>query len=388
MIAASALVTANEATPQLAEAAVARALAAAGCERAQEVLLFLTPDFARTAAASVAAASRTAQCLQIFGGIAAGVANERAWSMDRPAAAALVLADLPPTAGIGPRLSWCGRLRLPEPWQDDAPRFGLLYADSLSDKDTPVWQGGRVQPAHHAGHVLAGLKAELAVSTGAALQSEFFPVAEVAAHDLKRLRSAPIGGADGASCRALDSLKAALPAWLCELRRLPLHFVCAAVRRGGCGDAVPTSANAESAGGANAADRVLHLISILSINADGSLTLSERLSPNDQIAWALRLPDTAENDMRRSLDGLAERCPTPAFGAFFSCIGRGPFFYSGEDRDWLAFRRRFPGLPFIGAYGSGQLFTTGGDDADRGVGNRLLQNSVVSVLFSSCKDSN
>jgi hypothetical protein len=385
MIAASALVTANEATPQLAEAAVTQALAAAGCERAQEVLLFLTPDFARAAAPSVAAASRAAQCLQIFGGIAAGVANERTWSMDRPAAAALVLADLPPTAGAGPRLSWCGRLRLPETWQDDAPRFGLLYADSLSDKDTPVWQGGRVQPAHYAGHVLGGLKAELAVSTGAALQSEFFPVAEVAAHDLKRLRSAPIGGADGASRAALDSLKSALPAWLCELRRLPLHFVCAAVRRGDGDAAAPTNANGDGAG---APERVLHLVSILSINADGSLTLSERLSPNDQVAWALRLPDTAENDMRRSLDGLAERCPEPAFGAFFSCIGRGPFFYSGEDRDWLAFRRRFPSLPFIGAYGSGQLFTTAGDDAERGNGNRLLQNSVVSVLFSSCKDSN
>lgn len=381
MIAASALVTANDATPQLAEAAVTQALAAAGCERAQEVLLFLTPEFARCAPASVAAASRAAQCLQIFGGIAAGVANERAWSMDRPAAAALVIADLPPGAGSGPRLSWCGRLRLPESWLDDAPRFGLLYADSLSDKDTPVWQGARVQPAHHAGHVLPGLKAELAVSTGAALQSEFFPVAEVAAHDLKRLRDA-IGGADGASSRALDSLKAALPAWLCELRRLPLHFVCVAVRRGGGRDAVPTSASGESAG---ARERVLHLVSILSINADGSLTLSEQLSPNDQVAWALRLPDTAENDMRRSLDGLAARCPAPAFGAFFSCIGRGPFFYSGEDRDWLAFRRRFPGLPFIGAYGSGQLFTSGGD-AGRG-SNRLLQNSVVSVLFSSCKDS-
>jgi small ligand-binding sensory domain FIST len=365
MIVASALVTGNEAMPQLAEAAVAQAMAKAGCERAQEVLLFLTPDFARQAAASVAAASRSAQCLQVFGGIAAGVANEETWVIDRPAAVALVLSEFAASPVEGPRLSWCGGLRLPASWQNDAARYGLLYADSLSSKDTPVWQGARLQASHHAGIVLAGLKAEFAVSTGAALLSEYVAIAETHGHDLKRLR--PVGEPhDQLSCTAAAALHATLPAWLREQRKLPLHFVSAAIR----------GSQASQSG----ASDVPHLVPILSVNADGSLTLAERLAPGDHVAWALRLPDTAEHDMRERLEDLAQRCPAPAFGAFFSCIGRGPFFYSGQDRDWLAFQRRFPGLPFIGAYGSGQLFPSPDPDA---ITNRLMQNSVVSVLFSS-----
>lgn len=378
MIAASALVSGNEATPGLAETAVTQALAKAGRDRAQEVLLFLTPDFTRIAAASVAAASRAAQCLQVFGGIAAGVATERAWAMDRPAAAALVLADLPPADGSGARLSWCGQLRVPEHWHADAPRYGLLYADSLSAKDVPVWQGARLQATHHAGIVLPGLTSEVAVSTGIALQSDFTPVVEVAAHDLRRVGTGPAG----TTSTALDSLKAALPDWLHGLPRLPLQFLCAALRRAGS-----RPATGRQAGSAKARAEVPQLLSLLSINADGSLTVSESLAPGDEVAWALRLPDTAEDDMRHCLENLAGRCPAPVFGAFFSCIGRGPFFYSGEDRDWLAFRRRFPALPFIGAYGSGQLFPAG--DGDDGAGsNRLLHNSVVSVLFSPSKGPN
>jgi len=76
------------------------------------------------------------------------------------------------------------------------------------------------------------------------------------------------------------------------------------------------------------------------------------------------------------LDGLAPRCTAPSFGLFLSCIGRGPFFYAGEDRDWMLFRQRFPDLPFIGAYGTGQIFS-----ADHR--NRLLQNSVIAALFSA-----
>jgi len=58
----------------------------------------------------------------------------------------------------------------------------------------------------------------------------------------------------------------------------------------------------------------------------------------------------------------------------FSCIGRGPYFYGGEDRDLLVFTERFPGVPLLGLYGSGQIAPSNG--------GRLLHNSVVTALFS------
>jgi hypothetical protein len=53
----------------------------------------------------------------------------------------------------------------------------------------------------------------------------------------------------------------------------------------------------------------------------------------------------------------------PDFALMFSCIGRGPLFYGNDDRDLLAFRERFPGVPLLGAYGSGQIAPVGGKSA-------------------------
>ena len=39
----------------------------------------------------------------------------------------------------------------------------------------------------------------------------------------------------------------------------------------------------------------------------------------------------------------------------FSCIGRGPYFYGGDDRDLALLCRRFPGLPVLGTYSTGQI---------------------------------
>ena len=57
---ATALVTANDPHPQLAEEAVRQAQARAGLTQATGVLLFLTPEFSRHAQPAVTAAARAA----------------------------------------------------------------------------------------------------------------------------------------------------------------------------------------------------------------------------------------------------------------------------------------------------------------------------------------
>ena len=76
---------------------------------------------------------------------------------------------------------------------------------------------------------------------------------------------------------------------------------------------------------------------------------------------------------RGVLAATVDREKPPVFALFFSCLGRGPLFYGGEDRDLAVFRETFPGIPVAGAYGSGQIAPGTG-------GNRLFRNSVVTLL--------
>lgn len=82
--------------------------------------------------------------------------------------------------------------------------------------------------------------------------------------------------------------------------------------------------------------------------------------------------------MRRMVDLLAldGGGASPDLGVMFSCMGRGPYFYGGEDRDLAIVRNRYPGMPLIGAYGAGQI-------APLYEGNALIQNSALLALVSA-----
>ena len=331
---ASCLVSGLYPSPDLAAAAVSGALQAAGLERAGQVLLFLTRDFARHAQEAVVAAARTAGTLQVAGCTACGLLNERGWLLDQPGAVALVIDTAPPAAASHqqPLLSFTGHSTLPYAWQAAPARAGLLDSEAAS------WVHGRLAAAPGAELRLAGLRARLCLAPGVRLLSLPLTVNEAHGYDLRQL-----GG-----LAALDSLHCNLPP---ELRgEPPLHRIV--ITRAPEAPAIP----------------------ILSTNSDGSLTLGEALEVGEQVHWALREPLHAEQAMRQALAVDGEK--RPDFALMFSCLGRGPLFYGHEDRDLLAFRERFPGVPLIGAYGSGQIAPVDG-------GNRLFQNTVVTLLYES-----
>lgn len=332
---ASALASGPQATPELAERAVRKALEKAGLDRAACVLLFLTRDFARQAQPAVLAAARAAGSLEIFGSTASGLFTEDEVLLDQVGAAALVIGDNAPAPdaeeGKGSMLSCSGHGALPYDWQTGRARAGLL------DNDARTWAHGRLTDNGGADFTLPGEQCQ-AVSTGLRRLGPALPVDVCAAYELRQVAGRP----------AASSLRRHLPAELRE--HPPLHQI--AILQG------PDEPG----------------IAILSANADGSLTLAEALVPGTEITWALRQPLTSEQDMEQSLAAASQGLTHPAYALMFSCIGRGPLFYGGEDRDQLAFRRRFPGLPMLGAYGSGQIAA--------GVGkNRLFHNSVVTLLF-------
>lgn len=335
MKAASGLASGRLASPELAERAVRAALAAAGLKRAGSVLLFLTRDFSRQAQPAVLAAARAAGCLQIFGCTASGLFTEQEILLDQPGAAALVIGDgmaNTPTAD-GTTLSFSGLHTLPFAWQGDTPRAGLL------DSEARAWAHGRLSDDACAEFGLPGRAAYQALSTGLRRLTPPLPVDDCAAYELRRV----------AGQSAVASLRRSLPAELRE--HPPLHRISILRRPDEPG------------------------IAILSANADGSLTLAEALEQRQEISWAIRQPLLSEQDMHRSLDTLDQEKIKPDFGLMFSCVGRGPLFYGGDDRDRLAFRERFPGLPLLGVYGNGQIASSNGQ-------NRLFHNSVITLLIA------
>jgi len=335
MKAASALVSGHRAEPELAQEAVQAALATAGLERADNVILFLTHDFNRNPQPAVLAAARAAGCLAVCGTTASGLFTERGWQLDQPAAAALVYST---PAGNGPTqsplLSFSGHGRLPFEWQEGAERVGLLNTDAAT------WSHGRTTDNGCAELQLPGLNARLVRTSGLRLLGEPQPVEQCAGYELRR-----VGGHSAA-----DSLRRALPAELRE--RPPLHQITAL-----------RQADAPS-------------IAILSANADGSLTLAENVKEGETIIWAIRQPLAAEQEMRQALAAAVNPKKQPNFALMFSCIGRGPLFYGNDDRDLVAFRDTFPDTPLLGAYGTGQIAPLAGQ-------NRLFHNTALTLLFES-----
>ena len=371
---ASSLVSGLYPAPELAADAVRNALQGAGLQRADSVLLFLTRDYARHAQPAIVATARAAGTLQVSGCTAFGLLNERGWLLDQPGAAALVIGEIAPVAAADdhnqPLLSFGGQHTLPYAWQAMPKRAGLLDAEAVT------WSHGRISGQPGAEIRLAGMRTRLCLSPGLRRLNLPLRVNASTGYDLRQ-----IGG-----LAPIESLRRHLPA---ELRAdPPLHQIVIArgpSRQGTCFAAQATGPAAQVFAGDEPGAPA---IPILTANADGSLTLAEPLAIGEQVHWAIRQPLSAEQDMRqsllavpqgdlslgpRSLLATVDPEKTPDFALMFSCLGRGPLFYGNDDRDLLVFREQFPGVPLIGAYGSGQIAPVGGR-------NRLFQNTVVTLL--------
>ena len=341
MIVATALVDASEASPAVAEQAVREALARGGIDRAHGVLLFTTPDFRKIAGQVLRASSKAASCLQISGGTVAGLANERRWVFDRPAVAAMVFGEGFGTSQANAeddtdcefQLAVAGTPSFPPDWSaatpgQSAPRIGSLYSDPMLDAPLPVWANGRIVPESHAHLRIAAPHARVACSAGIRLLGGVRRIDACSGFDLQSIDGHP----------AADTLRRDLPADLHTEQHgghsappLPLHLLNLAV--------IADDAQA---------NRPPRLLPLMSVNAEGSVTIGDRLRPGEHVQWAIRQAMHSEADMRRTVSHLLTAGPVPAFGFYASCIGRGPYFYGGEERDWQVLRELLPTVPFLG----------------------------------------
>jgi small ligand-binding sensory domain FIST len=350
----------HPATPDLATEAVAQAMSKAGLTIANSVLLFLTPEFAKDPQPALRAASKAANCMQVVGCTAAGIFTEQEWVLDAPAAAAMVFGgnvNLAAATEPGPEdliLSLTAPSAINTAWlADPGVRFGGVSGDATGQGPFKVWHGSKVSTGGRCESYIRGASGVVGVSQGIRPLTEPMEITQVNGYDVLTLRQQP----------ALNVLARELPLEIRDMERLPLHLIMAGITFGD-----PATAIAEGR---------FHLTPIISTNSDdGSVTLAKRLEPGEQLFWSMRQPLAAERDMRMTIERLdAQLGKTPDFGLLFPCMGRGPYFYGGEDRDWSLFRQRYPGIPLIGFYGNGEI-------GPLNQANQIFQYSAVLGLFA------
>ena len=357
---ASGLATGRAPTAELASHAVRQAMERAELSHANSVLLFLTPEFAQDPQPAILAASRASNCTQVIGCSAVGIFTEEEWVLDTPAAAAMVFGD---DVSLTPQ---------PEPTEDTlllslaAPnainaswinargkRFGGISGDATGHGPFKVWCGGKVAASGRCENLIKGVRSVVGVSQGIRALTPLLEITQTSGHDILTLGNQP----------ALNVLSRELPLEIRELDQIPLHLIMVGLPFGDPDNAIEEGR--------------FRLVPLIATNADDrSVTAAARLSQGDRIFWAMRQPLAAEKDMRSTLDRLeTELAGTPDFALLFPCMGRGPYFYGGVDRDLELVKQRFPGMPILGFYGNGEIAPLNGH-------NELFQYSSVLGLFA------
>ena len=353
------ILSADKADPELAADVVRAALDRAGTGIARSVLLFLSTEFAHQAHAAVVAASRAANCLQVTGCTAPGVFTEDDWVLDRPAACAMAFggdSGLAAHAEAGaPLLSLAVPNAATAHWlEGHAPRYGLLSTDSSAHGAGRIWCHGKMAADGRCDTAVTGARAAFGASHGMRILGEPQP-AVCSGREVLKLGKHP----------ALNTLLRELPLEVREKENLPFHLLAAGIVRGR-----PEGAIEEG--------RFILVPLIAASHDERSVTLTLPPDDGDRVFWAMRQGLAAENDMRRLAGELSGKLGgAPEFGLLFSCLGRGPWFFGGEDRDLAVVKERFPGMPLIGAYGGGQI-------APLFHGNGRMHNAAVLALF--CAD--
>ena len=320
--------------------AVAEAMDAAQLEQVMGLFLFLTDDHLAGLQQALRTAARVSRCTQIFGCSAMGLFTQKEWTVDSSGAAALAIGN---EASIGLAADNCVSnplISLATPdgasveWLNAAsPRLGAIASDGSGRGPFEVWSHGRADSTGAVACSVEGVRVDVVVAQGVLPLTAPMEVQKTNGFDLVRLGKYP----------ALNVLINSLPPSIRKLDRIPLHMLMCGITFGD-----PDSAINEGR---------FRLDHIVAANPDDySITLADELQEGQRLFWALRDQLAAQREMERVLDAALDGSTHPPdFALMFSCLGRGPTFYGGVDRDIATLRDKCPGMPFAGFYGNGEI---------------------------------
>lgn len=356
---ATSIVLGNEASAELASEAVCNAMRKADISIANSVLLLLTSEFASNPQAAIRAAAKAANCTQVMGCSTTGIFTEDDWVLDAPAAAVMVFGgnvslELPKHNHANqPLLTLTAPNAINSSWLNNGnKRFGGVSGDAIGQGPFSVWQNAKGDVTGHIEAFFSNVKVATKASHGLQLLTQPQQIQQTDHFDLTLLNhQAPLG-----------SLQKAWKSHSKSYEPVPLHLVIATYA---------DSAEALLQGECN------QTTVICCDEDDGSVTLAQALSAGQFLSWSLRDTSVAEADIAMMTHELAEELGNPPdFALLFSCLGRGPYFYEGIDRDLKIVTQTFPHMPLLGFYGNGEIAYINGS-------NQLLPYSAVLSLFST-----
>lgn len=357
---ATSIVLGNTASPQLASEAVSNAMHKADISIANSVLLLLTSEFASNPQDAIRAAAKAANCTQVMGCSATGIFTEEDWVLDAPAAAVMVFGDnvslqLSKTNdNHRPLLTLSAPNAINSTWLNDGHiRYGGVSGDAIGQGPFSVWQNAKGDVAGYVEAFFSGTDTVIQASHGLHLLTQPKQIQQTTDFDLTLL------------CNAQSPLLSLQKAWRAHSKSnqsVPLHLIIAVYA---------DSAEAIQRGSYNQTIIISH------DENNGSITLAKPLNAGQFLSWAIRDTASAEADMLLTAHKLAQQLTAPPdFGLLFSCLGRGPYFYDGVDRDLNVIKQQFPNMPLLGFYGNGEIASLEGR-------NELLPYSAVLSLFSA-----
>jgi small ligand-binding sensory domain FIST len=356
---ATSIVLGNQATAALAAEAVTRAMHKADITVANSVLLLLTSEFANNPQPAIKAAAKAANSLQVIGCSATGIFTEEDWVLDTPAAAAMVFGgdislQLPNLNHTNqPLFTLSAPNAINSTWLNNGnKRYGGVSGDAIGQGPFSVWQNAKGDVSGYVETFFNGVKVATKASHGLQLLTAPQTVQQVSDYDIRRLDNQ----------EPLSSLQ---KAWKMHSKSddpVPLHLVMATYA-----DSPEAFYNGEY----NLTNLISH------DDENGSITLAHRLEAGQFLSWGLRDKTAAAADLTLTIHQLENELGcTPDFGLLFSCLGRGPYFYGGVDRDLKVLTQAFPYMPLIGFYGNGEIASIRDT-------NQLLPSSAVLSLFTA-----
>ncbi len=113
-----------------------------------------------------------------------------------------------------------------------------------------------------------------------------------------------------------------------------------------------------------------------------AFAVPELLSRGDQVAFMLREPDSAREDLKEMLSGLGggSQGGSPGLGLYFNCCARGAGFFGVAGLESAYLENAFGSLPIVGMFGSCEIGPIG---APRSGATELLTYTAVLALLDA-----